>query len=321
MANANSDTFTGAGWIPVGSDPDVITRIQQASVVENYFTKVTMTTRTKDIPRSGGVKITRVGKGDSFTRTAHANDSVTMRVDKLGGIVEIDEEDLEDEGVASIIDTKSIEAADSYARTLDNSSIAVTASKSTTGWFYDSLYYVLTQADSTTGYAANSNITKTGSGGVTYDNLSATLAKLEQSNWYDPAQLVIFAHPFFAQALRGVKDKNDRPIFNESSNGSAGGGARGLLATGLTLFGVPFQWSMGLRTSAAGTDDPSGNPLLVIANRNFLRRGDRSELEVSFQSSEEGTGFDNDVNKLRYRARKGVVYGAPGAAAILEMNA
>lgn len=321
MANANSDTFTGGGWIPVGSDPNVITRIKQQSFVEQSFTKVPMTTRTKDVPRSGGVSLSRVGKGDAFTRTTHANDSVTLRVDKIGGIVEIDEEDIED-SPADIIDTKTDEAADTYARLLDNSSIAVTAAKGTHGWLYDSLYYILTQNDTLTGYTANSNITKTGTGGVTYDNLSLMLSKLEQSNWYDPSALVLAAHPFFAQALRGIKDTNGRPIFNESSNGTAGGGQGMALGMGtMSLFGFPFQWSMGLRTSAAGIDTPVGNPLLVAGNRKYLQRGDRSELEVSFQPSTEGTGFDNDVNKLRFRARKGVVYGAPGAASILEMNA
>ena len=316
MANANSDTFTGAGWVPVGSDPNVITRIQQASFVENFFSPVVMATRTKDVPRSGGVKLGRVGKGDSFGRQTHANDSVTMRVDKIGGIVEIDEEDIEDEGPAKIIDAKTYEAADTYSRLLDNASIAVTAAKASHGWLFDSLYYTLTQADSITNYSANSNITKTGSGGVTYDNLNVTLGKLEQSNWFDPANLVIGAHPFFAQALRAIKDNNGRPIFNESTNGTAGGGQAG----GMTLFGYHFQWSMGLRTSAAGDAEAAGNPLLVMGNRKFLQRGDRSELEVSYQTSEEGTGFDNDVNKLRFRARKGVVFGAPGSAAILEMN-
>jgi HK97 family phage major capsid protein len=319
MANANSDTFTGAGWIPVGTDPNVITRIRQSSVVENFFNPVPMSTRTKDIPRSGGVTLARVGKGDAFGRQTHANDSITMRVDKLGGIVEIDEEDIED-SLADIIDTKTLEAADSYARIMDNSGIAVTAAKATHGWLYDSLYYTLTQADTLTNYTANSNITKTGTGGVTYDNLSSTLGKLEQSDWFDPGSLVIAGHPFFAQALRGIKDTNGRPIFVESSGGGAGGAVGNANMTGMSLFGFPFQWSMGLRTSAAGTSAPTGNPLLVMGNRRFLNRGDRSELEVGYQASTEGTGFDNDVNKLRFRARKGVAYGAPGAASILEVG-
>jgi HK97 family phage major capsid protein len=319
MANANSDTFTGAGWIPVDSDPNVILRIKNTSFVENYFSAVPMATRTKDIARAGGVSLGRVAKGDAFARQTHANDSITMRVDKIGGIVEIDEEDVED-SPQDIIDTKTMEAADTYSRLLDNAGVAVTAAKGVHGWLFDSLYYTLTQSDSITGYTANSNIIKTGSGGVSYDNLSLTLAKLEQSNWFDPSALVIGAHPFFAQALRGIKDLNGRPIFVESSAGGAAGAQRGANLTGMSLFGYPFQWSMGLRTSAAGTDNPTGNPIMVMGNAKYLRRGDRSTLEVSFQSSEEGTGFDNDVNKVRFRARKGVAYGAPGSAAILEVG-
>ncbi|MCA1438569.1 hypothetical protein I6F33_37560, partial [Bradyrhizobium sp. BRP20] len=139
-------------------------------------------------------------------------------------------------------------------------------------------------------------------------------------NWFDPSAMVIGAHPFFAQALRGIKDSTGRPIFVESSSGGAGGAVGNANLTGMSLFGFPFQWSMGLRTSASGTDNPLGNPLLVMGNRNLLRRGDRYGLQVGWQDSTEGTGFDNDVNKLRFRARKGVAFGAPGAAAILEYN-
>ncbi|AXB47306.1 phage major capsid protein [Amycolatopsis albispora] len=308
-----ASTFTGAGWIPVGTHPDVLQKIQQSSFVERFGNKVPMATRTKLVPRSGGVVLGRVAKGDPFGESGDANDSVTMYVDKIGGVVRIDEEDVED-SLADVIDTKSVDAADSYARLLDNSAIAVTAAKGTHGWLYDSLYYVLTQNDTVTGYTANSNITKSAT--ATYDNLSATLGKVEQGDFFDPADTVIGAHPAFAQTLRGIKGTDGRPIFNESTAGVAGGGQGG----GLSLFGHPFNWSMGLKTSAAGTSAPIGNPLLVIGNRRYLQRGDRSELEVQFQGADEGAGFLTDQNLLKFRARKGVVYGAPGAFAIFELG-
>lgn len=320
MANANSDTFTGGGWIPSERFPEVIMHMKNNSFVENFFSAVPMSARTKDVGRSGGVKLGRVGKGDSFGRQSHSNDTVTLRSEKIGGIVEIDEEDIED-SPASIFDVKVMEAADTYSRLMDNASIGVTAAKATHGWVFDSLYYMLTQNETFTGYTANSNLTKTGSGGVTYDNLSALFGKLEQSNWFDPGNTVVGAHPFFAQALRGIKDTNGRPIFVESSSGGAGGSVGNANMTGMTLWGYPFQWSMGLRTSAEGLAEPTGNPLLVAGNRKFLQRGDRYNLQVAYQSNEEGSGFDNDVESIRFRARKGVVYGAPGAAAILEYNA
>jgi HK97 family phage major capsid protein len=306
--------FTGAGWIPVGSDPNVIQKINQMSAIEAYGRPNVMTTRTKLIPRSGGVVMDRVAKGGTFADDSSANDSVLLTADKIGGMVRVDEEDIED-SLANIVDTKTIDAATTYAKLYDNSCLGATAAKGTTGWAYDSLYYFLTQADSTTGYTASNNITQSAtSGGVTYGNLSAALGKVEQGDWYDPSNLVVICHPSFAQVLREIVDGQSRPIFNESSNGTAGGGQ----GSYPTLFGLPLHWSLGSRTAASPTANPTGNPLLVFAQRQLLHRGDLSPLEVAFQSSEEGLGFATDQNLLRFRARKSVAFGAPGGFSIVE---
>jgi HK97 family phage major capsid protein len=309
-----STTYTGAGWIPVGTDPNVIQKINQMSAIEAYGRPNTMTTRTKLIPRSGGVVMDRVAKGGTFADDGSPNDSVLLTADKIGGMVRVDEEDIED-SLANIIDTKTIDAATTYSKLYDNSCIGATAAKGTTGWLYDSLYYTLTQADATTSYTASSNITQSAtSGGVTYANLSAALGKVEQGDWFDPANLVVICHPSFAQVLREIVDSQGRPIFNESRNGTAGGGQGGAPL----LFDYPLHWSLGSRTTAVPTSNPTGNPLLVFAQRQLLHRGDLSPLEVSFQSSEEGLGFATDQNLLRFRARKSVAFGAPGGFSIVE---
>lgn len=309
-----STTYTGAGWIPVGTDPAVIQKINQMSAIEAWGRPNVMTTRTKLIPRSGGVTLDRVAKGGTFVDDANPNDSVLLTADKLGGMVRVDEEDIED-SLANIIDTKTIDAATSYAKLYDNSCLGATAAKGTTGWLYDSLYYTLTQADATTGYTANSNITQSATaGGVTYNDLSGALAKLEVSDWFDPTDIVVICSPAYSQVLREIKDTAGRPIFNESTNGTAGGGQGGTL----TLFGHDLRWSLGAKTAASPTQAPTGNPLLVFAQRSLLHRGDRSPLEVSFQSADEGLGFATDQNLLRFRARKSVAFGAPGGFSIVE---
>jgi HK97 family phage major capsid protein len=309
-----STTYTGAGWIPVGSDPNVIQKINQMSAIEAYGRPNAMTTRTKLIPRSGGVVMDRVAKGGTFADDGSPNDSVLLTADKIGGMVRVDEEDIED-SLANIIDTKTIDAATTYAKLFDNSCLGATAAKGTTGWLYDSLYYTLTQADATTGYVANSNITQSATaGGVTYANLSAALGKVEQGDWFDPANLVVICHPSFAQVLREIVDGQNRPIFNESRNGTAGGGQGGAPL----LFDYELHWSLGARTTAVPTYNPTGNPLLIFAQRQLLHRGDLSQLEVAFQSSEEGLGFATDQNLLRFRARKSVAFGAPGGFSIVE---
>ncbi|MET8848055.1 phage major capsid protein [Amycolatopsis sp. NPDC004625] len=305
-------SFTGAGWIPVETNPDVIQKVQQASAVERWGNHVPMSSQTKYTPRSGGVVIGRWAKSTSAPADSSGNDSVLLNADKFGGKVTVAEEDMAD-SLASIVDTKSMDAATSYGKLFDNVTLGITAAKGTSGWGFDSLYYLLTQADSTTGYTANANLTLAGTGGITYDNLSASLGQIEQGDYFDPAQTVVIAHPSFAQTLRGIKDGSNRPIFNESTNGTAGGGQGGTV----TLFGYTLQWSLGAKTSAAGSPSPTGKPFIVFGNRQYLQVGDRDPLAVNFQDSQTGIGVDTDENVLYFRARKAFAVGAPGAFAIL----
>jgi hypothetical protein len=317
-------TFSGAGWIPVGSDPNVIQQVQANSFVETFGISVPMSTRTEWTPRSGGVKMQRAaaGSGGYAHDTSGTNDSVLLTLDKFGVIVDLEYEDLKDANKgASIIKTKTTDAAASYARLFDNVCVGVTAAKGTSGWNFDSLLYLLGQSESATGYTGGSNIvTAATAGKATYVEYSNTLGKVEASpQWYDPGNVVVGAHPLFRNYLRGVLDLDGRPIFLESSNG----GAAGASETGSTLFGYPLRWSHGLIQSAAGVDPASsgaalGRPLMVIGNRNLIKRGDGTDLESRFADADSsGYGFDSDVSGLKFRARKSFAPGALPGFAIL----
>ncbi|MEC3974742.1 phage major capsid protein [Amycolatopsis sp. H20-H5] len=307
--------FTGAGWIPIETNPEVIQKVKQASAVERFGHHVPMGSNTKYTPRSGGVHLARWAKSTSAPADTTGNDSVLLNSDKIGGKVTIAEEDMSD-SLASITKTKSVDAGTSYGKLFDNVCLGITVAKAVSGWGFDSLYYLLTQADTTTGYVANSNLTLAGTGGITYDGLSDALSLYEQGDFFDPAETVAIAHPSFAGTLRKIKSSTGEPIFNESSSGDAGGGQSG----GLKAFGYDLQWSLGAKTSATGSDSPTGSPFVVFGNRQFLQVGDRNPLAVNFQDSTNGIGVDTDENVLYFRARKAFAPGAPGAFSMLVKN-
>ncbi|MFJ1764038.1 phage major capsid protein [Amycolatopsis sp. NPDC088138] len=308
-------SFTGAGWIPIETNPDVVQKVQQTSAVERFGNHVPMGSATKYTPRSGGVVLGRWAKSTSAPADSTANDSILLAADKIGGKVTVAEEDMAD-SLASIVDTKSVDAATSYAKLFDNVCLGITAAKGTSGWLFDSLYYVLTQNDTVTGYTGNTNLT-TGATAATYDNLSTLLGQHEQSDYFDESEAIVIAHPSFKAALRGIKNSNGDPIFQESTAGVAGGGQA---PTPSKLFGYDMQFSMGAKTSAAGSASPTGKPFVVIGNRQLLQVGDRDPLSVNFQDAKNGVGVDTDENVLYFRARKGFAVGAPGAFSMLVIG-
>lgn len=312
------ESFVGTGWIPVGTDPAVITQMKQNSFIETFGVGVPMTTRTKWTPRSGGVKMARAAAGaGGYTKdTASIQDSVLLTADKFGVVCDLEYEDLQDTA-SNIVQALTMGAAASQARLIDNVSVGITAAKGTSGWAFDSLFFLLTQADTGTGYTANANIvTAATAGAPTYKEFSTALAKIESSSkWFDPANVVVGAHPTFRSMLRNVLDTQGRPIFLESSSGSAAGA----YGTGDTLFGYPLRWSSGLAKSAAGDESPSGSPLMVFGNRNLIKRGDLEELSAKYADADtSGYGFDSDVAGLKFRARKAFVPGALPGFSILS---
>lgn len=314
LGGSARNNFDAWVWEEFGSD--VIQKVKQVSAIESYGQRVPMKTATRSTPRSGGVGIDIVAKGGTYGEDQSTNDQVILSVQKFGKAVRIAEEDIDD-SLADVVNTKLSDWATAYAKGLDNACLGVTAAKATSGCAFDSLYYTLTQTDSATGYQANTNLTKTGSGGTTYDLLSTTVGLVETGDYWDEEQALVLAHPTFKRKLRGIKDLNGRPIFQESSGGFPGGGQA---STPDMLFGYPVKWTLGARTSAAPTATPTGNPLLVICSKEFLLLGVRSGPESVFIDGRNGLAALTDESILKMRARRAFAVGHENAFSVLEDN-
>lgn len=310
---------TYEAWIPEEFGSQVLQRVTQTSAVEALGQRIPMQTQIRSTPRSAGVSVGMVAKGGTYSEDSNTNDEAVLREQKFGQAIRIAEEDIND-SLADIVAAKQVDWATSYAKTLDNACLAVTAAKGTSGCAFDSLYYLLTQTDAATGYTANTNLTQTATGApaITYANLSAVAGIYEASDYYSEADTVVIAHPKYKQLVRGIVDGQSRPIFQESSSGFPGGGTG---PSADRIFGYPVKWSLGAKTSAAPTQSPTGNPLLIIGNPMYLLLGVRSGPESIFIDGRNGLGALTDESILKMRARRGFVPGTENAFSILEQRA
>ncbi|WP_445520442.1 phage major capsid protein [Streptomyces sp. NEAU-174] len=295
---------TFEAWIPEEYDSKVIQRITQTSVVEARASRIPMSSDTRHAPRSAGMGVEVIDKGSAYGEDTSLNDDVILTAKKFGKVLRIAEEDIND----ALPDTLAVKMSDwgiSYAKILDNASLAVTAAPGT-GVPFTSLYYLLHTTDATIGYTADSNITVSGSAGPTYADFSNTIGLVESGDYYDPATMIAIAHPSFKKTLRGVLDTQQRPIFIE-----------GLAGTPDTIFGVPISWSLGARTSATATSSPTGRPLMAFVSTDLMLLGIRSGPESVFIDGRDGTSALTDESLLKMRARRGWAYGHPAGASIL----
>lgn len=249
-----------------------------------------------------------IDKGGVYGEDTSVNDDVVLFAKKFGKAVRIAEEDIND-SLANILAVKMKDWATSYAKVLDNSTLAVTAGVGT-GVPFTSLYNLLANNDSTTGYLANSNITVAATAGnVQYDELNLALSLVEGGDYFDPSTMLAIAHPNFRRALRGVKDSVGEPIFVQGQGGDAGTPDR--------IFDIPIKYSLGSRLSATATSSPTGRPIMAFVTPELMLLGIRSGPESVFIDGRNGLSALTDESILKMRARRGWAYGHPNGAAIL----
>jgi hypothetical protein len=300
-------------WIPIEGGDRAIQALARNSVTELLGRPEPMASDTKWVPRSGNFAIAAIAKGAAYGETAGTNDYVELIARKAGGVARIAEEDLLDSPV-QILATKRVDAARNMAIFFDNSTLGTSAAANGTTVLYDSVYKAVRTTDTNVGYTADANFV---SGSATYDNLSATLGKVEDSIWFDDSQLFVAASPAFRQVFRGVKDTQNRPIFIEGTDQQ---GAADL------LFGNRVNWTMGARVSATNTTAPAGNPLLIIGNRDLLIKGlakltpqiVSSNPGFQLQRAATGVGFLTDEALMKAAMRRGFKVGAANAFAVFE---
>lgn len=299
-------------WIPEEYDSDVLRAVNQTSVIEQIARRYPMSSDTKQIPRSGGTSVSVVPKGGTYGQSGHVADAVVLVAVKFGDVQSVNYEDLQDPYV-NVIQQIQLDWARSYALMLDNAALAVTGDANGSTRPFNSVYYAVRHSNSKTNYVADTNYVASASGGVDYDDLNEVLGKVEQSNYWAEANVRILAHPSFRQKLRGIKDNEGRPIFEETTvTGLGGTMARS------TLFGHEILWSLGARTSAEATDAPTGNPLLIVANTQFLALGVRSGPETATSGVDEGIGFLTDTAAIKMRSRRAFAVTEEHAVAVLE---
>lgn len=302
-------------WIPIEWDDQVIQRVLSDSAVERFGHPTKMTTATKRILRSAGLDI---NGGSTYTADASDNDYVTLTARKVNSLFEVDEDDLADaDSVVDTVKTKGNDWAISYADHFDNACLGTSGVENGGTVLYTSVYKALRSDNSDTGYTADDNylswdgtlkIASTPDGSSLYEKLSATFALVENSKYWSSADQLVIASPSWRSKLRTCLDGQGRPIFTQGTGGTPD-----------MLFEAPIAWSRGCKVSATNTQSPTGNGLLIYGNRQFLKRGDRSNGEILVDKARAQDTTDNTAVKIR--VRKGFVVGHESALAVLEETA
>lgn len=294
-------------WIPEEWDTSrVVQSITQISAVEALAARVPMGSDTKHVPRTAGMGVDVVAKGGTYGEDTSLNDEVLLSAIKFGKAVRIAEEDIDD-AVANIIEAKMIGWGKSYAKMIDNASLAVSAASNGTTVPFTSLYQLLNTTDATISYTGGANITTAASTGApSYTEFSTAIGSVETGDYFDPSSMVAIAHPAFRSSLRGVKDSQSRPIFIQGTAGTPD-----------TIFDVPIRWSLGAKLAATATPTPTGRPLMAFVNPELMLLGIRSGPESVFIDGRNGLSALTDESILKMRARRGWAYGHPNGASIL----
>ena len=316
---------------PVEMSNEVIQQVARVSVMEQVAPPETMTSDTKQVPRFGGFTVATVAKGQDYGFSQNTQDLVDLIARKIGGAAKVAEEDLVDtitgEGTMARIEQ---EAGSALAKTFDHACLGTTAIANGTTVPFNSVYYAVNTAQSTPwgAYTAAANLTQvqrltTGSAtpATTWqDKIIQFLSKYEESQFYDEGNTFLIASPAVKAIFRGLRDTTGQPIF--IPGGAQGGG-------GPVLFGYEgAKLTTGARTSATMTDAPAGNPLVIIGNRNALKRGlARTSAGmvpgnpgVQWQRAANGIGFLSDESIMKAMMRRAFVCTVPQAVSVLEIT-
>jgi hypothetical protein len=261
---------------------------------------------TKHVPRTAGMSVAVVAKGGTYAEDTSLNDEVLLSAVKFGQAARIAEEDIDD-SVANVIEAKMIGWGKSYAKMIDNASLAVSAASNGTTIPFTSLYQLLNTTDATLSYTGGTNITTASSSGApTYSEFNTAVGLVESGDYFDPGSMVAIAHPAFRKSLRGVLDDQHRPIFIEGTAGTPD-----------TIFSMPIRWSLGAKLAATATSTPTGRALMAFVNPELMLLGVRSGPESIFIDGRDGLSALTDESILKMRARRGWAYGHPNGASIL----
>ena len=297
-------------WIPVEYSADAIQSPARLSAVENAVPALPMNSNSKVFPRSGAAQVVTTAKGAAIGEDTATNTALTLTAVKFDLAFRIANEDLDD-GLQDIVAVKQGEFARSYAKTFDNACLGTSAVGNGGTVPFNSLYYVLKNGDTPTGYTAGANVITTATGTpVSYDNLNALIGLAEAGAYYAPDSSVVIAHPSVRATLRGIKSSTGSPIFTNADFGGNG-------ATPDRLFGLPIVWSLGAAVSATASGAPTGNKLIAVVNPSYLINATRMPVSANVNNSLSAL---TDETLLILRTRKAFGVSQPAAHAVLEIT-
>lgn len=287
---AFTDLTVANGWIPVDYANDVLLKDVQTPVVEQVARIERMTTDQRKVLRFVDNNVDVVAEGALIPLNDPDLDHVILDAAKFANRYAFSSEDVEDAIVDAIAAARTAWLSN-YAVKLDNAVLGVTG----TGGPFESVYRAVG--------AGNRTAT---AGDLTYDHLVDSFGAMEQNQ---KGGLVAIAHPSFKMTLRSLKDSDGNFVVDPDSRLGAGVP---------TIFGHELRFSYGARTSAAASDTPTGNPLLVVANKSNLILGVRSGPEAKVSSEEQ---WANDNIELKMRSRRAFVLAEADAARVIELTA
>ncbi|MGI8333467.1 phage major capsid protein [Actinomadura scrupuli] len=304
-------------WTPEEFSGDVVQKVLQKSAIEAYARPWPMANTLRHVPRSAGMDVAGVAAGGTYAEDTSTNDEVLLTARKMGQALRLNDEDMKDNTLVDIIATKKMDWATSFAKFYDQACLGCTAAENGTTVLFTSVYKSLRTTQSGLGYTADDNYVVSASGSaVSYDNLSTVLSLAEVGDYWDDGEALVIAHPSFKAKVRNIRipqysgDTGGLPVFVQGQGGDSG--------TPDTLFGHPIRWSLGAKTHATNTSTPTGNPLLIVGNRQMLFRGVRSGPESAVAGADSGPAFLTDQALLKMRARRGFAVAHPKAFAVLE---
>jgi HK97 family phage major capsid protein len=298
MTISRVDLTEANGYILEEQGSQVIQDLIANSAVERYARREAMASRTKSVPRFLADAPEVVAEGDEIPAATATLDEVVLTAKKFAKLFHISEEDVND-SLVDVLSTYKREWASRWARKFDNATLGLDVNVDGTDVApFRSLYYSVA-------VDAEDNITAT-AGDLTFGHINDALGIVETSSKFDAANTVWMAHPKMLAAIRGMVKGNNDLVLPDPLAGTPG-----------SLFGYPLVVSYGAARSSAATDTPTGNPLLIVGNKNMLINGIRGGVESVVSRDAE---FARDGVVLKTRIRRGFAVADASAFAIVEKN-
>lgn len=291
---AFTDLTVANGWIPVDYASDPLFKDVNTSAVEAVARIERMTTDQRKVLRFVDSGVDVVAEGALIPLNDPDLDSVLLDAIKFANRFAFSSEDVED----TIVDA--MRAAQktwlsNFAVKLDHAVLGTVGAANGGTRPFDSVYQAV----------GSGNRTAT-AGALTYEDLVEAFGEMETNQ---KGGLVAFAHPSFKMTLRSLKDSDGNFVVDPDNRLGAGVP---------TIFGHELRFTYGAVAATAASDNPTGNPLLVVANKSNLILGVRSGPEA--QVSDEAQ-WENDNIELKMRARRAFVLAEADAARVIELTA